>query len=506
MVADAPPSRFHELCADDFAALGRALAAVYKDRSAEGLQRASEYYVDAPPVSFTDETWRSLSANAQVAAEWWCPSAAPFFQGLTAGLGWSAYRILLDFEVYTLELQRQAAAKAKKRRLRQECDDGKEAALAALRHAVAARDEAAIAAARQAISQAKVLEAVALSSSGSSSGSSSSSGSDCGSSAGAGGSDAGIDGSSGDAGSSPSMVPKPDSLSAAGAAHAARRASGAPAAAEREGPVTRSMSARRARALAAPDASAAKVAGSVQNGRCTGFASVSELGAVVAQTADLPPGLYGYGDYDCVLKLTVGASSVLVYDVDGRLCPIGLNSAGLAIAVFNLHLSDTGGFDGPALTVQSIVWELLLGQHTLPSATAWLRSLPPMMCGCGLLLADADVGSLCVELRAGPGGRAFLGEPSPWVTRANHPEQEGCEAAYGEGPKTRKESEVRQGLLAMELVKSAGKAGLKRLGGGGIGERERDTYGSQFRRSRACPQRMTPQHSILSVSSHGTHL
>ena len=79
---------------------------------------------------------------------------------------------------------------------------------------------------------------------------------------------------------------------------------------------------------------------------------------------------------------------VLAYDTDGRLCPIGINDAGLGVAVFNLHLVSTDGFSRPSLSVQSILWELLLARHTLTSALTWLRSLPPVMCGSSLLLVD----------------------------------------------------------------------------------------------------------------------
>jgi len=41
-------------------------------------------------------------------------------------------------------------------------------------------------------------------------------------------------------------------------------------------------------------------------GRCTGLAMVSNIGAVVGQTVDLPPSVYGFGDYDVAMRCMGG--------------------------------------------------------------------------------------------------------------------------------------------------------------------------------------------------------
>merc|ERR1711879_461916 len=147
-------------------------------------------------------------------------------------------------------------------------------------------------------------------------------------------------------------------------------------------------------------------------------------------TVDLPPLLYAYGDFDCALNLRIGdLDAVLVSDCDGRLCPIGFNSKGLGISVFNLHLSVTSGFDKPGVSIQSIVWELLLGQYTLKSAIEFLESLPSIMCGGALVLADS---SGVVTCEVFPGGAVEMGKPAKCVVRANHPIYPKCAGVYGE--------------------------------------------------------------------------
>jgi hypothetical protein len=173
------------------------------------------------------------------------------------------------------------------------------------------------------------------------------------------------------------------------------------------------------------------------NGRCTGFALVGEECAVVGQTVDLPPSVYGFGDFDIAMQLKWGSGSALCYDVDGRLCPIGFNSCGLGVTIFNLHHTDTRGFEAPGITVQTLAWELLLGPYDLAGAIALLKALPyPMMCGSGLLLADRS-GSLMAELAHEGVNIVQAPKGADPLTRSNHPlvADGHCASCYGDGPK-----------------------------------------------------------------------
>ena len=132
-------------------------------------------------------------------------------------------------------------------------------------------------------------------------------------------------------------------------------------------------------------------------------------GAFVAQTVELPLTVYAYGDHDMVLQLhvagvactntthhnihnrtqtsrippsvflpgasltfpplTPGKGSVCVYDCDGRLCPIGINSAGLAVTVFNLHQ----GLGSVATSKSVLPFIPICRFHLCPS----IQSTPP---------------------------------------------------------------------------------------------------------------------------------
>ncbi|CAK0876005.1 unnamed protein product [Prorocentrum cordatum] len=199
-----------------------------------------------------------------------------------------------------------------------------------------------------------------------------------------------------------------------------------------------------------PEPAAAKEQ-SIHSGRCTGFGLSEPGGAqLVAQTVDLPGLLYGYGDFDCVLRLRTASGCTLAYDTDGRLCPIGLNSAGLGVGVFNLHQTQTEGFEQPSVSVQALVWELLLGGHTLASAEAFLRELPvPPMCGSALVLTDAS-GAVIVELS--PAGACFCervaGEPTVRANHALHPQSA---KTFGESGRACADSRKRQRALTEQL-------------------------------------------------------
>lgn len=418
--AESPLGRCLDFQADDLRGLGQAVAASYGGRMKAGLRRGRAYYTDLLPVTCSATRWQHLRERAREGATLCCPSAAAFFEGVDHCLDWDVYDILLDFEVFTLELQR----RWREREYR-----------------------AARVAARAAAKAAKPCATTASRGSNSSSGSGSSSGCDS------------------------------DSSEALGSEIDATALFETDAdAGEVDGDVV-------ATAGAATDGVAAAVLDSIDDGafncddtlspwpsgRCTGFALVADRGAALsAQTVDLPGSLYGFGDFDCILRLRTPAGNVLVYDTDGRLCPIGLNSAGLGVTVYNLHQTQTSGFEQASVSVQALVWELLLAQHTLASATSWLGSMPlPPMCGSALVLVDAT-GALTVELS--PDG-VVIGalQRSAALVRANHPLHGACEATYGDDVKSRRSSAKRLEALRLELERGAAddEAAFFDLGGEG---------------------------------------
>ncbi|CAE7345592.1 Pla2g12a [Symbiodinium sp. CCMP2592] len=338
--------------------LGLALADVYGTRAKNGLCHAKDYYLELPPVSCSMQKWSELACLAREGAVACCPTAAAFFDGLCEGLGWDVYESLLDFEIYTLELQRRERVQA---RIRPPTDTS------------SSSDS----------SESLVLDASTTEEESEVSGT------------------------------------RPGDTEAS-------EPSG-----KRKKPHT---------------------------GRCTGFAIAgdsSKIGGVgdavlVSQTVDLPGLLYGFGDFDCVLRLQLPDLEVLAYDCDGRFCPVGMNSAGLGVCVFNLHDRQTEGFEKPSVSVQTLVWELLLCGHTLRSALAWLQQLKlPPMCGSGLLLVDAS-GAATVELNPGGPviGDVHLKDP---VLRANHPILSKSATTFGAGKKARRDSERRLQAVEAEL-------------------------------------------------------
>jgi len=357
----APPPREVVVSGADPRSLGRALAEVYGERTHRGLQHAKDYYTELPPISCSTQQWKDLAALAQKGARLCCPTAAAFFDGLKEGLGWEVYETMLDFEVYTLELQRRSRVEARQR--------------------------------------------------SSSSSSSSDSSSESFVEVNLGGEE------SKDSSDQDEVADEP--------------------------------SEKRKKLL--------------KNGRCTGFAiagDTSSIGgtgkaAIASQTVDLPGILYGFGDFDCVLRLQLPSVELLVYDSDGRLCPIGLNSAGLGICVFNLHDRQTDGFQQASLSVQTLVWELLLSGHTMTSALSWLRDLCLQpMCGSALLLVD-DSGAVTVELN--PGG-PVIGEvrQGEAVSRANHPILAESNATFGGNRRARVDSQRRLEAVQRVLEQRAG--------------------------------------------------
>eukprot|EP00434_Breviolum_minutum_P030856 symbB.v1.2.027286.t1/scaffold2791.1/size70196/3 len=361
----APPPREVVVSGADPRSLGRALAEVYGERTHRGLQHAKDYYTELPPISCSTQQWKDLAALAQKGARLCCPTAAAFFDGLKEGLGWEVYETMLDFEVYTLELQRRSRVEARQR--------------------------------------------------SSSSSSSSDSSSESFVEVNLGG------GESKDSSDQDEVADEP--------------------------------SEKRKKLL--------------KNGRCTGFAiagDTSSIGgtgkvAIASQTVDLPGILYGFGDFDCVLRLQLPSVELLVYDSDGRLCPIGLNSAGLGICVFNLHDRQTDGFQQASLSVQTLVWELLLSGHTMTSALSWLRDLCLQpMCGSALLLVD-DSGAVTVELNPGePAGGPVIGEvrQGEAVSRANHPILAESNATFGGNRRARVDSQRRLEAVQRVLEQRAG--------------------------------------------------
>eukprot|EP00435_Cladocopium_sp_Y103_P011303 s2180_g2.t4 len=135
-----------------------------------------------------------------------------------------------------------------------------------------------------------------------------------------------------------------------------------------------------------------------------------------------------------------GSESFVEVNLGDELCPVGLNSAGLGICVFNLHDRQTDGFQQPSLS--TVVWELLLCGHTMSSALTWLRGLALQpMCGSALLLVD-DSGAVTVELN--PGG-LVIGEvrQAEAVSRSNHPILPESNATFGGNRRARLDSQRR---------------------------------------------------------------
>jgi hypothetical protein len=58
----------------------------------------------------TAARWKEMAVLAREGARRCCPHAWPFFEGLSEGLGWDVFEALLDFELYTLETNRQKGA------------------------------------------------------------------------------------------------------------------------------------------------------------------------------------------------------------------------------------------------------------------------------------------------------------------------------------------------------------------------------------------------------------
>lgn len=439
--------RFLDVGASDLSALGETLGKTYGERSAKGLERVKVYYVDSEPISFTTQTWQELAEHARKAVEDLCPTASLFFAGLRAGFGWDPYMLLLDFEVYTLELHRQAEQKLAVRRRRiVKLLQAVGAARCELKAAKLTGVAELISVAEGALREAEAAEQLARDRNCGSSESSS--------------------GSSDDDGSSSSSSESGSETGARGSKHDGDM--------QDDTELGDCSSETEDEPVAEPKCRL--------SGRCTGFATAGAgQPPVVAQTCELPPALYGYGDLDCVLRLSVAnAPRVLAYDTDGRLCPIGINDAGLGVAVFNLHLVSTDGFSRPSLSVQSILWELLLARHTLTSALTWLRSLPPVMCGSSLLLVD-QTGAVAVELSSTH--TVAVSDISELVARANHPLLESTAPAYGDNAQSRKNSELRLRALTSRLA--------KHRDGQPDGQPAKNTSGTHDRRKKKSANRRT---------------
>lgn len=405
--------RCYDVHANSLAQLGTSLAQAYRFRFEAGLRRSREYFLTLEPVSCSDEQWKKLSTHLRTAAHEYCPVSNIFFDAFSQELNSDVYAGLLDFEVYTLELQRQARQRRLKRLKRDsQCAKARQA----LDSAQSCGDMQGILAAEQSLK----IAANSISSSSESSDDSTCT----------------LD---------PIRTERHDTESSCSEGdHVTRISSSTTNTTSSDGTSDSSVGPK-----------PVETAGPIElHGRCTGFALAvgGTADSVLAQSVDLPAVVYGFGDFDCILRLSTPAGNILAYDVDGRLCPIGLNSAGLGVTVFNLFQPHTAGFECPALSIQMVAWELLLGQHTLTSALTWLRSLPTpgVMCGGGLLLADG-ASAVMVELSAGHApaiSDLTIGAP---LVRANHtvllPEASEC----GESRKSVKESKRRQDRLTRTL-------------------------------------------------------
>jgi hypothetical protein len=340
-----------ELNAPTLQELGRQLGAAYGERIKAGMSRSRELYVKSKPITCDEKRWGILAESAAAGARQCCPHAAAFFDGISEGMGGDAYMALLDFELYMLEVQRQLDVKAAAK-------DERETAIKVLAHCQAQGNKEGIRVATKALalSERRAAEVATSSSEDeSSSGDSSSESSD-----------------DEDGEMASEETEDEDLTKLLVCREPVRTMSTDTKAGRQEG----GKAGRQVRGM--------------QNGRCTGFA-VSHEGvavrsdgsgggggsALLAQTVELPLSLYGFGDLDLVMKLattggdaaTTGggtaavpvkvegqnasadgvtkgvtkgvdpkhAHKVMCYDCDGRLCPVGLNEAGLGVCIFNLH-------------------------------------------------------------------------------------------------------------------------------------------------------------------------
>jgi len=164
---------------------------------------------------------------------------------------------------------------------------------------------------------------------------------------------------------------------------------------------------------------------------CTGVACSS---GIVGQSEEVDPGIYDYGAQDAVfrLRLAADAKPALLYDPACSFCPIGIGVGDLCITRFSLfpkraatdvNASDSGG--GIPLVV--ILWELVLGCHSLERAVEFLQRifntqglLEPMASGASLLLSQLGHGVVIVEWSSSQLWLAPVAGEGALAVRANH--------------------------------------------------------------------------------------
>lgn len=159
----------------------------------------------------------------------------------------------------------------------------------------------------------------------------------------------------------------------------------------------------------------------------------------------------------------------MCYDCDGRLCPIGLNSVGLAITLFNLHLRQQHGFERDSIrsyshvkcladvfvSVQALAWEVLLSGRGITDTIAWLQQQPalPMMCGSSIILAsNGNLDSYCFELSADDVTAVPMDTGVGPFCRTNHPMTDHNRVHFeGTCPSEEKDSKKRLRELKKEV-------------------------------------------------------
>lgn len=100
--------------ADDLHSLGKALGQAYGPAIDAGLRRVEDYYIAREPVTLSQEQWFVYASRLRSACKKHCPATFEFAEGLSEALGRDAFLGLLDFELYTLEMERDAILRSER--------------------------------------------------------------------------------------------------------------------------------------------------------------------------------------------------------------------------------------------------------------------------------------------------------------------------------------------------------------------------------------------------------
>ena len=94
--------------ADNLHSLGSALGKAYGPAIDAGLARVEDYFLTREPETLSHDAWLLYAARLRSACKKHCPATFDFAEGLSEALGRDAFLGLLDFELYTLEMERDA--------------------------------------------------------------------------------------------------------------------------------------------------------------------------------------------------------------------------------------------------------------------------------------------------------------------------------------------------------------------------------------------------------------